>query len=106
MAGTFVSANGQRWSAASWLFSWILRTIAGTIDDAELSAKLREIDGNNLGWFSLQDCSSSQRQQISAVICTSLVAAAEQEFRVLMIRPENLERITAHLQALVAICCE
>jgi hypothetical protein len=103
MAGTFVVAEGQRWSAASWLFYWILRTIASHVDDPDLAAKFREIDDNNLGWFSLQDCSTAQRQRIVAILCSSLVPAAEREFRAELV---SRDRLLVHLRALISLCCD
>jgi len=106
MAGTFVAAGGQRWSAASWLFYWILRKLASHVSDPDLAAKLRDVDDNNLGWFSLQDCSVLQREQVLAVVCTSLVATAERDFQTVMVNRENLERLVAQLRTLVAFCCD
>jgi len=106
MAGTFVAAGGQRWSAASWLFYWILRRLASHVADPDLAAKLRYVVDNNLGWFSLQDCSALQREQILAVVCTSLIAAAERDFQTVMVNRENLERLVTQLRALVALCCD
>lgn len=106
MAGTFVTAGGQRWSAASWLFYWVLRTIASHVDAPDLQAKFREIDNNNLGWFSLQDCSALQCEQVLAAVCTSLTATAERDFQTMMVNRENLDRLVARLRALVSICCD
>jgi|GEM_PF-4027063 len=79
MAGLLVSVEGLSWSAAWWLFDWALGTIATQVADTELAAKLREIEDNNRGWFSLQQCTASEREQILEAICTSLVPTAERE---------------------------
>src|SRR3954447_4526141 len=43
MAGTIEISSVSRWSAASWLFDWVLRSIAATTNDPKLAAELLEI---------------------------------------------------------------
>jgi hypothetical protein len=68
------------WSAASWLFDWVLRDIANGTHDAELAGHLNGIVGENLGWFGLDDITPSQRREVHRVIAERLVSDADREF--------------------------
>jgi hypothetical protein len=61
MAGS-IEVDGQLWTAASWLFDWVLNRI---VDDAEVdqyvAVMVREIVDENLGWFSLRDLDPADR---------------------------------------------
>jgi len=103
MAGTIVSVRGEQWSAASWLFDWVLTTIANKITDAELSGELRGVVDENLGWLSLADFSGNQRTQILEALRSSVLPTAESEL------PEDLphrEEVVAHVRSLVAATFE
>jgi hypothetical protein len=57
-------AADTRWQAASWLFDWVLNTIAASTADAELAAEITEIVAENLGWLSLRELSPQQRRDV------------------------------------------
>jgi hypothetical protein len=78
MSGTISFSPAVRWSAASWLFDWVLKSVAGTVQDAELAAELIGIVDENIGWFALDDLADDQSADVRRVICDSLKAAAEQ----------------------------
>jgi len=102
MASIITSADGLAWTLGTGLFSWVLDTIACGVPDPALAAKLREIIEFNLGGLDLRDCSPAERDQILAVLCTSLLPAAEREFPA----DEFGRRPTInHLRALVKLCC-
>jgi hypothetical protein len=48
MSGTISLSPTVRWSAASWLFDWVLNTIAEAAQDAELAADLTGVVGDNI----------------------------------------------------------
>jgi hypothetical protein len=77
MAGTISIDDRRRWTAASWLFDFALRTIAEHASDAELSGELVGIIGENLGWLSLADLTGQQREEFERVVSFALVPSAE-----------------------------
>ena len=68
MAGTIAVSPEHRWSSASWLFDWVLRTAAEQAADPELTARLTEIVDNNLGWLGLDELPDRQRQAFTTVL--------------------------------------
>jgi hypothetical protein len=68
MAASIAVSPEHRWSSASWLFDWVLRTVAEQAADAELTARLTEIVDNNLGWLGLDELPDPQRQAFTAVL--------------------------------------
>jgi len=68
MAGTIEVGPDSRWSAASWLFDWVLRSIALEVNDAELAGELVGIVDENIGWLSLDELSQTQQKAVRAVI--------------------------------------
>jgi hypothetical protein len=75
-----------RWSAASWLFDWVLRDIAKGTRDVELAGHLTGIVGENLGWFGLDDITPGQRREVRRIIAERLVSDGEREFPADMFR--------------------
>jgi len=78
MAGTISFSADTRWSSASWLFDWVLKTLAGKVSDPELAAELSGIVDENVGWLGLDDLPSDQRAKVRETIRESLRTAAEQ----------------------------
>ena len=100
MAGTVSLSSDVRWSAASWLFDWVLKTIAHNVNDRELAASIIGIADENLGWLSLEELSDAEREEISRVAQESLMKIAEQDL------PESLENraeVLDHLRELVGM---
>jgi hypothetical protein len=99
MAGTVGVSSDVLWSAASWLFDWVLKDIARDTDDVELAGNLTGIVDENLGWFGLDDITPRQRDEVRRIIAERLVDNADREFPADMLgRPEAL----ALLKELVA----
>jgi len=91
MAGSVGVSNEVLWSASSRLFYWVLTDIVRHTSDVELAAQLTEIDRENLGWFGLDDITTTQRREVRRIITERLVADAQREFPVdLPGRPEFL----------------
>jgi hypothetical protein len=101
VAGTILISSESRWSAASWLFDWCLRTIAQELGPGDLSARLTGIVGENLGSLDLADLSTSERQEIEKVVHGSLVGLAETE---LPVELENRAGVLEHLRSLAELC--
>ena len=80
MSGTISFSQTTRWSAASWLFDWVLTYLAETVEDAELSAELTGIVGENLGWLGLDDFTDDQRAVLLRILGGGLRARAERAF--------------------------
>ncbi len=91
MAGTVSLSPDVRWSAASWLFDWVLRDIARDTDDVELAGHLTGVVGENLGWFGLDDITPRQRREVRRIITEHLVDDANKNLPAdLPGRPETL----------------
>jgi hypothetical protein len=67
MAGTIECRAGVRWSAASWLFDWVLRELAAQVSNAELAGQLIGIADENLGWLDLRELPADQRAELERV---------------------------------------
>lgn len=80
MSGTISLSPTIRWSAASWLFDWVLTSLAETVEDAELSAELTGIVGENLGWLGLDDLTEGQRAVLLQILGGGLRGRAERAF--------------------------
>jgi hypothetical protein len=80
MSGTISLSSDARWSAASWLFDWVLRTLARNIKDAELSAFFTGLIGENIGWLSFDELTPHQQAEVRLAIRDSLIGTAEREF--------------------------
>ena len=80
MSGTISLSPTIRWSAASWLFDWVLTSLAETVEDAELSAELTGIVGENLGWLGLDHLTDNQRAVLLRNLGGGLRARAERAF--------------------------
>ena len=53
MAGTIEISPESSWTAASWLFDWVLTRIANELDDLPAGAEVRLIVAENLGFLSV-----------------------------------------------------
>jgi hypothetical protein len=100
MSGDIRLSTDVWWSAAGWLFDWVLRDIASSTRDVELAGHLNGIVGEHLGFFGLDDIIPAQRREARRIIAERLVADADRQFPVDMPgRPGAL----GHLRDLVAM---
>lgn len=79
MSGTISLSAGSRWSAASWLFDWVVRFLAREAEDPDVADELREAVDENLGWVDLASFPARIQQVIFEKIRYALVPAAEAE---------------------------
>jgi hypothetical protein len=79
MAGTIELDAGVRWSAASWIFEWVLRTAAQHVGDDRLAHDLCKIVDENIGWIALDDLQAQRRSSFIRVLQELLVPVAETE---------------------------
>lgn len=98
MAGAIVALQGDRWTASSWLFDWVVTVLATKVKDVELAAELRGVVAENLGWLALADFSAGHRAEIFRAIRESLLPTAERE---LPLDLQNREEVLQHLRLLV-----
>jgi len=80
MSGTISFSPTIRWSAASWLFDWVLTSLAETVEDAELAAELTGLVGENLGWLGLNDLTDNQKAALLRILGGGLRVKAERAF--------------------------
>jgi hypothetical protein len=97
MAGTISISPGTRWSAATWLFDWIVEFLAENIEEAKLRATLQEIVDENLGWLELSDFGPDAEHRLRKILHTRLVDVADSKFSPTM--PNRADAL-AHLQEL------
>jgi hypothetical protein len=77
MSGTIAIQNDRRWSAASWVFDWVVNLLADRIDDQDLVQTLHEVIEENLGWVDLESLPREWQRQIIEIIRDELVPASE-----------------------------
>ena len=77
MAGS-IEVDGKLWTAASWLFRWVVSSVADHAGlDADGQARLREIVDENLGWLSIDGLEPARRSIVRDWISERLVADAD-----------------------------
>jgi len=96
-----VRADEPGWIAAGWLFRWVLDVVGRNISDPAIRAELQEIDDENLGALDLTERPAAEREEISAILRTRLLAAAEVDLAHLPDLPGTL-RLLQELVDLVA----
>lgn len=102
MTGAIHSTDDLTWSAASWLFYWVLEAVASQVVDAELARKLRELSEHHVGWLYLRDYSLMEQEQFLGALCASLLPAAVRDYP--PNTPEGRPPFN-HLRALVKLFC-
>jgi hypothetical protein len=101
VAGIIEVAPDVVWSASSWMFRYVLRSIAAETPDRELAASLMEIHDENLPGLSLPDLPEAQRSEVERIIRGRLVARATQDFPVTtQNRAEALDYVRGLAEAL------
>jgi len=102
MAGTIEIQRDVRWSAASWLFDWVVQRLAGVLPGGDTVAQLNEIVTEHLGWLALDDLPVADREVLRNSLCRDLLAQAEREL------PADLagrERVLERLRELAQQSC-
>jgi hypothetical protein len=79
MAAIIEVAPDSVWSASSWMFRYVLKSIAAETSDPELAASLMEIHDENLPGLSLPDLPDAQRSEVERIIRDRLVTRTERE---------------------------
>jgi hypothetical protein len=79
VAGVIEVTPDVAWSASSWMFRFVLRSIAAETTDKDLAASLMEIHDENLPGLSLPDLPQAQRSEVERIIRDRLVTRAEQD---------------------------
>jgi hypothetical protein len=76
MAGS-IEIDGKLWTAASWLFRWVLNRIVENVNVGPVGeATLEGILDENLGWLSVDDLEPEYRSTVRKWIAENLVADA------------------------------
>lgn len=80
MAGLLIVSrtDDRAWSAATWMFDWVINLLADNINDEHAARELRVVSEANLGSVDLGDFDPHVRRTILDVLRTKLVPAAEQ----------------------------
>jgi hypothetical protein len=66
------SFGDQLWSAAGWLFDFVVAQVADSASSPALSSHLREIVDEHLGALALNDLSSDDRDEVLAALVHGL----------------------------------
>jgi len=67
MAG-MIRVGSRTWSASYGLFDWVVDALADRVSDPLVSAVLREISGNGLGYLDPSDLGESGDAEVRALI--------------------------------------
>jgi hypothetical protein len=100
VAGTVFVGAEERWTAASWLFDWVVSTVAELVEDPAVAQRLTEIVSENLGALDLSSFDQPQQMKIRLTMGQHLLDRAEQGF------PQDLAArsdVLAHLAARVEL---
>jgi hypothetical protein len=100
MAGTIKVQQDVLWSTSSWMFDFIVRSIAADVRDPELAGELLGIQGENLRWLSLPDLPDAQRAEVNRVISECLICRTENDLPAAL---ENREGVLEYVQGLVDV---
>jgi hypothetical protein len=100
MSGTIALSPTVRWSAASWLFDWVLNTLAEAVGDTELAAELTGVVGENLGWLGIDGLPGEQSVAVLRVLRGGLRSKAERSFPATMPGREDALRHLDELSCL------
>ena len=98
VAGLVIFDDGSDWSAAGWLFDFVIRQVARSVESPALGARLDEIEAENLGCLALRELTSSEQAEVLSVLGSGFVARADQ------VLPKDLARrseVLEHLGTLV-----
>lgn len=68
MAGSISLSADTHWSASSWLFDWILRSLAHDVESEKLARALLEIVDENLGRLDLSQFTLAERDALAKSI--------------------------------------
>jgi hypothetical protein len=103
MAGTIEVRSEVRWSAASWLFDWVLNDLIATVRHAATVRKLQEILQMNLGWLGVKDLPEAGHSEVLEAICRSVLHHASRELPASL---PNRDGVLGHLQELADLACD
>lgn len=90
MAGLIEFDENHWWSAASWVFNWVLEVIARNTTDPKLADHLRFIMENNFGGLFLEQLSPRHRQEFLRVMDQTLVPYSEANLPADMLYREDM----------------
>jgi hypothetical protein len=100
MAGTIEVGDGVRWSAASWMFDWVVEFLADNVAEPALGEGLREIVDENLGWLGLPDFGEEAEVELRTLLRRRLIDEADRTFSSTM---ANRQEALDHLRELVGL---
>lgn len=99
MAGTIKVRPGTLWHSSSWVFYFVLESIAADVGDAQLVERLREIDDQHLGFLSLPDLPGPQRAEVELTIRDRLIRRVEHDLP----ETEHKTEIVEYIRGLVDV---
>lgn len=91
-------ADGAYWSAAGWLFRWVLGVVTREMSDPGVKASIAEIVENNFGGFYLQEYTKGQQEEIRRVVREELMPVSRKELPADM---PSRDAVLGHIQELV-----
>ena len=101
MAGLIYVENARTWSAAGWLFDWVLTVVADELGDDRVAPRLREIVSANLGTLNLTQFAPPDQALIAGVICASVLPKAHNKDFVGV----DKAMVMKHLDELITVMC-
>lgn len=80
MAALIMVREGRDWQSSGALFDWTLEFLIPRLSDEKSAEWLRTIVEENLGCLWIPDLPADTREEIYALLRTSVLAAAERDF--------------------------
>ncbi len=102
MSGTILTQSAEYWSAASWLFNYVLEALRDLIGPGKAYDRMDEALSEHLGWFSIQDLNEEDQAALQLIVCSRLMD------RMREVLPDELEerpKVIQHVQAFVDLVC-
>ena len=81
MAGMIVVSDSADWTAATWLFDWVMNEVGAATTDPGLVATLREVVDGNIGFLSIPDLAPTHRADFVRIVKNGLSGKADLQFR-------------------------
>ncbi|BBH17735.1 hypothetical protein Back2_20220 [Nocardioides baekrokdamisoli] len=77
--GGWIKIDDRAWTASTWLFDAVMRTIASQTTSTTLRAQCEEIEKEHLGALNLQDLSPGDQAEVRRVLAAGFVDRLDEQ---------------------------
>lgn len=78
MSGTVVFGDGEKWSASSGVFNWVVGFLIDRVEDGLTRDELSLIDEQNFCWLDLAQLNADGREAVLRALGSALVPYSEE----------------------------